>query len=133
MRSSWATVRSFCTLPVFSIEAGSNRKDVRLLVGDRMVFDPTGDDQELALFQPDVPIPKLNAKSAFDDEEEFVLVVVVAPDERPVKLDQLHLLSVPLADDLRLPLVAEPRQLLVEVRLVHDRLRLSGASRSFCP
>src|SRR5207237_7148275 len=93
------------------------------------VFDATVDDQELALFEPDVPIPKLHAKPAFDDKEEFVLGVVVVPDERPLELDQLHLLAVQLADDLRLPLVAELRQLLAEDYLLHDRLRFSGAFR----
>ncbi|HWG46550.1 MAG TPA: hypothetical protein VN688_27560 [Gemmataceae bacterium] len=63
------------------------QQDVRfLLVGDGPVFDPTGDDQELALFQPDVPIPKLHAKPASDDQEEFVFVVVVVPQEWPWNL-----------------------------------------------
>jgi hypothetical protein len=106
---------------------------VRLLLGDGPVFDATRHDQEFALFQPDVPIPKLHAKPAFDDEEEFVLVVVVVPDERPVELDQLDLLAVQLADDRRLPRVAERRQLLAEVHLLHDGLWFSGASRSSCP
>ena len=109
------------------------QQNVRLLFGDGPMFNATRHDQELACYQPDVPIPKLHAKPALDDEEEFVLVVVVVPDERPLELDQLHLLAVQLADNLRLPLVAELRQLLAEVHLVHDRLRLTGASSSSWP
>jgi hypothetical protein len=39
------------------------------LVGDGPVIDATGDDQELAFFDPDVPISKLQAEAAFHDEE----------------------------------------------------------------
>jgi hypothetical protein len=85
---------------------------VRLLLDDGPVLDATGHDQELALLQPHVTIPKLHAKPAFDDQEEFVLMVVVMPDEQPLELDQLDLLAVLFANDLRLPLVAEQRQLL---------------------
>jgi len=67
-----------------------------------------------------VPIPKLHAEAALDDEEHFVLVVVVVPDERPLKLDQLDLLAVQLADDFRLPLLAELRQLLGQVDFFHE-------------
>jgi hypothetical protein len=80
------------------------QQDVRLLLGHGPDFDAGRHDQEFAYFQPDVSIPELHAEPAFDDEEEFVLGVVVVPDERPLELDQLHLLAVQLADDLRFPL-----------------------------
>src|SRR5262245_10772436 len=92
-----------------------------LLLSDGPVFDATRDDQELAFFKPDVPIPKLHTKPTFDDEEKFVLMVVMVPDERPLEFDQFHLLLIQLADDLRFPLVAEQRQLLAEIDFLHDR------------
>jgi hypothetical protein len=88
------------------------------------VFDAAGDDQELALLQPDLPIPKLHPKPAFDDEEKFVLVVVVVPDERPRELHQLDLLTVKFANDLRFPLLAEQPQFLGKVDLFHDSSEL---------
>jgi hypothetical protein len=72
-------------------------------------------------------------KRPVDDQEQFVLVVVVVPDERPLEFDQLDHLAVQLTDDFRLPVVAELRQFLAEIHLVHDLLRFSGASRSPCP
>jgi hypothetical protein len=82
-------------------------QDVDLLVCNGAVFDPTGHDQELALFQPFVAIPELHAKAALHHEEEFVLVVVFVPDELTQELDQLHLLAVQFPDDLRTPVFAE--------------------------
>ena len=108
-------------------------EDVRFFLGDRPVFDATGNNQNLSLFEPDMPIPELHAKPAFDDEEKFVLVVMVVPDKLTEYFGQLHVLAVEFADDLRLPLVAELRQLRCEVHLLHDWLRSSGASRSSCP
>jgi hypothetical protein len=58
-------------------------KNVRLLVGDRPMFDATGHHQEFALFEPDVPIPEFHAEAALHHQEQFVLLVVVMPDERP--------------------------------------------------
>src|SRR5262249_4966119 len=84
-------------------------KKVGFLLGNGPVFDATRHDQEFALFEPDVPILELHAEAALDDQEEFVLVVVVVPDERPLELDQLHLLAVQFTHDLRLPLLAEQR------------------------
>src|SRR5579864_2220945 len=106
------------------------KQDVRHLLSDRPMFDATRNDQEFAFFEPDMPILKLHAEAAFDNEDQFVLVVVVVQYERPLEFDQLHHLAIQLADDLRLPLVAELRQLLFQVHLVHDWLRVPGASRS---
>jgi hypothetical protein len=102
---------------------------MRLFLGDGAVFDATGHDQELARVQPDVPVPKLHPKVAPDDEEQFVLVVVV-PDERTQELGELDLLPVQLADDPRTPEVAEHRQLLSKVHLLHDKHPLLGPSFS---
>ena len=83
------------------------QQDVGLLVGHRAVLDAAGHDQERALLQPDVSVPELHAEAALHDEEKLILVVVVVPDERPLELDELHLLAVQLGDDLGLPLLAE--------------------------
>jgi hypothetical protein len=40
------------------------RDEEGLLLGHGAVFDATRDDQELALFEPQVPIPKLHAEPA---------------------------------------------------------------------
>src|SRR5262245_48362426 len=75
-------------------------QDVSLLLGHRPVFDAPRDDQELARFQPDVPVAELHAEAAVHDQEQLVLALVVVPDERALELDELDLLAVQLADDL---------------------------------
>jgi hypothetical protein len=93
---------------------------VDFLLGDRPVFDATGNDQELAFLQPDVPIPERHVEAALHHQEQLVLVVVVVPDELALELDPLDLLAVQFADDRRISVVAKPRQLLAEVDLPYD-------------
>src|SRR5262245_40663722 len=83
------------------------------------MLDATGHDQELALLQPNVPVPELHAEAALDHEEKLVLVVVMVPDERTPELDQFDLLTVQFAHDPGLPLLGEPGELLPEVDLLH--------------
>src|SRR5579871_2329647 len=45
---------------------------------------------------------------------------MVVPDELALELDQLHLLTVQLADDLGRPMIAKARELLRQIDLVHD-------------
>jgi hypothetical protein len=106
------TVRSFLTLPVLSIEAGSNRRMWAASLGHRAVFDAAGHDQGLALLQPHVPVPELPAEAALHDEEQLVLVAVVVPDKRPLKPDQLHLRAGQFAHDLGLPRLGEAGELV---------------------
>ena len=44
-------------------------EDVRFFLGDRPMFDATGNNQNLSLFEPDMPIPELHAEAALHDEE----------------------------------------------------------------
>jgi hypothetical protein len=79
--------------------------------GNGPVFDVTRHDQELAFVQPDVLIPELHVEPALQHQKKFVLVVVMVPDEWPLKSDELDLLGIQLADDLLLPLVGEGGEL----------------------
>src|SRR5262249_28033173 len=45
-------------------------QDVRLFVGDRPVLDPAGDDDQLALLQPDVAVAELHAEPPLHDQEQ---------------------------------------------------------------
>ncbi len=108
-------VRSFRRLPVFNVEAGFEQQDMGLLLGDGPMLDTTGDNQELAFLEPDLPVPELHPESPFHHEEELVLVIVMVPDELALKLDQFELLAVQLADDLGAPRVVELGELLREV------------------
>jgi len=64
------------------------------------------------------------------DQEEFVLVLVPVPDERTLKLGQLHVVSVHLTLDLRLPMRREEGELLRQVDLIHASAEPSLRSRT---
>ena len=72
------------------------------------------------------PISKLHREPALVDQEEFVLVLVLVPDERAVELDELHVLPVQLTHDLRVPMGSEQGELLRQVDLIHS-FRLASA------
>ena len=84
------------------------------------MLDAARHDDKFACFEPHVALPKLHPKAARDDQEHLVLRLVAVPDERPLKLDQLHQLPVQLAHDLRLPMRAKERQLLFEINFFHS-------------
>ncbi len=56
-----------------------------------------------------------------DDEEELVLRVVMVPDELALQLDELDLHVVDVADHARMPVVADPGELLGQVHGIHVR------------
>ncbi len=49
-------------------------------------------NEELAFFHPYVPIPEFDAQAAMDHQEQFVVMVVMMPDERPHHLHQLDVM-----------------------------------------
>ena len=77
-----------------------------------MVLHTSRDDDEFAGCDIEALIVSrfvtvVHAKTSMHDQEEFVLVVVVVPDELALKLDQLDLLSIQFADNLRAPVIRE--------------------------
>ncbi len=65
-------------------------------------------------------------EAAFDDEEHFVFVVVVMPDEFGVGLDQLDHLSVELGGDVGLVELGNFGEFLGDVDFVHGAFREAG-------
>jgi hypothetical protein len=83
------------------------------------MLDAAGDDQQLALADGDGAVAELHRERAVEDEEELVFGLVAVPDERPLQLHQLHVLAVQLADDLRVPVGAEPGEAFLQIDDVH--------------
>ena len=50
-----------------------------------------------------------------DHQEQFVLGLVMMPNELALKLDELHVRVIHLPDDLRAPMIRELPELLLEV------------------
>jgi hypothetical protein len=92
-----------------------DQEDVRLLIGDRAMFDATRDDEEVSLAELGVPIAELDRQPPLEDEKEIVRVRVRVPDELALDLPDLDLVVVVVADDSRLEVLVEGRELLGEI------------------
>ena len=94
-------------------------RDAALVGGVRFVLDAGGDDDQLARGNGFLPLPEIHAKSALDDQEHLVGVIVLVPDELARDLDQLDLIAVELADHLGAPMIGEASELLGQIDLIH--------------
>ena len=88
---------------------------MRLLVGDRAVLDSPRNDEEVSFLQLDVPVSQLDRQAPFEDEEEVVRLGVRVPDELALQLPDLDLVVVVVANDARLEVLLERRELLREI------------------
>jgi len=88
------------------------QQDPNLVVRDRPMLHASRDDEELALFERDGMVAKFHPEPAPNHQEQLIFVVMVMPDEGALKLDQFHLLTVQITDDLWRPVFGEQRELL---------------------
>jgi hypothetical protein len=95
------------------------QQNVNLFFGNRAMLDAMRDDQEFTLLDPHVTVAKFHAEPAFHYQEQFILDIVMVPDERASEFDQLYLLTVEFPDHSRLEMVREKRELFQQVDLVH--------------
>jgi hypothetical protein len=103
---------------------GFKEKDPAFFFGDGFVLHATGDDDEFAGLDPflmlaGVFVAVFHAESAFDDEEEFVLVVVMMPEKLRVGFDKLDHLSVEFSGDVRLVELRDLREFFRNVDFEH--------------
>src|SRR5436190_13987966 len=84
------------------------------------MFDSPWDDHEFSLLDPFGPIAEIHPESSLDDQEQFVLQLVLVPDELALELHELDLLAVQFADDFRAPGLGELRQFPGQADLVHN-------------
>ena len=88
---------------------------MRLLVRYGTMLDAARDDEELSLAELDVPVAQLDRQPPLEDEKEIVGVGVRVPDELAFDLPDLDLVVVVVADDPRLEVLVEGRELLREI------------------
>jgi len=79
------------------------------------MLDAARDDRKLALPEVQGPVAKLDPQSALQHEEQFVLPLMVVPDEFPFHLHQFHVGIVQLRDDLRFPGFVNPIELRTQI------------------
>src|SRR4051794_36367946 len=65
------------------------QQDPALFLGHWLVLHPARDDDEFSLFDPFVAVAELHAKAAFDDQEQFVFVLVVMEHEFALQFIEL--------------------------------------------
>lgn len=85
---------------------------MRLLVGDGAMLNPAWDHEEIPRPERDVPVAHLDRDATLEDEKEVVRLVVGVPDELALHLDDKKIVAVELANDARLPVTVEGRELL---------------------
>src|SRR2546430_3607790 len=85
------------------------------------VFAAARDDDELALAHRHVAVTEFEQQSAFYDEKQLVLGVVLMPHELAFDLDELDVAIVELAHDLGAPVLGELPEFLGEVHATHAR------------
>lgn len=111
---STSLVRSFATLPVFRVSAGSNSRTCASPSATGLCSTPRGTMEKLALAEVDAPLPEFDREVAVEHEEQLVGCVVV-PDELAVEFGELDYLAVEFADELRRPLFVELGELRFEI------------------
>ena len=80
---------------------GLEEQEPAFFIGCRLVFDAAGDNHELSFLDPLVMFAKvfvavMHAEAAFDDEKQFVFVLVVVEDELAFDFIELDGLAVQL-------------------------------------
>jgi hypothetical protein len=83
-----------------------------------LVLDTSRHDKELALVELDDAVTEVDGEAAAQNEEQFVLVLMVMPDELTFKLGELDVLAIEFADDARAPTFRQLPELLREVDLL---------------
>lgn len=79
------------------------KHNMNFAFGAWTMFNTARYDDELSLLDRDRPIPKEHVERARHYQEHLVFMLMRMPNEVTLKLDQLHMLTVELTDDLRNP------------------------------
>ncbi len=87
--------------------AGLDQQHFAFALGERLVLDAAGDDEEFTFLDMDDTVAETHGEPAFHYQKEFVFVFMVVPDEFAEQLDGLHLDAVDVGHDAGLPVVVE--------------------------
>ena len=88
---------------------------MRLVVRYGTMLDAARDDEELSLAELNVPVAQPDRQPPLEDKKEIVGVGVRVPDELAFDLPDLDLVVVVVADDPRLEVLGDGRELLREI------------------
>ena len=85
---------------------------MNLVVGNRAVLRPAGDNEQLTRPEHDVAVAELDRQLARQDEEQFVGVLMAVPDEFALNLDDLDLVVIQLRNGFWRSVFGEQAQFL---------------------
>src|SRR6266404_1031805 len=83
------------------------------------MLDALRDDDELAFADDSFVVAEFHAQGAFDHQKQFILRVMMVPDELTLQLDSLHGAIIDFADEARIAVVGEAAELFVEIDGFH--------------
>ena len=104
---------------------GLQQHQLCLLCGDWAVFYSMRNDDEFALFHPDIALTlrrlaDLHEQPPFDYEKEFILHIVMMPDKLSLHLDDLYRKVVEFPHHFRAPVLGEACKFLLQIDLFHN-------------
>jgi hypothetical protein len=83
---------------------------------ERIVFNALWHDMHIANIQNHIiPVSVANGQAAFDDEEQFVFVFMIVPDEFTLQLCEFDTLAVDIGDHPRRPMVGDLGEFFIDV------------------
>ena len=83
------------------------------------MLDSSRNDDELALFQQYGLIAKLDAKTSFHHQKQFIFVFMMVPNELTFELGQFDQLTIEFARDVGFPVLGNVGELVSEIDLLH--------------
>jgi hypothetical protein len=104
---------------------GLEEQEPAFFIGYGFVFDAAGYDHELSFFNPFVMFAKvfiavMHAEAAFDDEKQFIFMLVVVEDKLAFDFVELDALAVEFGGDVGLPEFRDLGELFGNVDFGHD-------------
>jgi hypothetical protein len=106
---------------VARIQRGSRLKQQKpaFFICNGTVLHPARHHNELALFDPLMPVEKFHAEPSLHHKEHLVFVLMMMKHELAFQFVELHMLPVQLGGDVGLPVFLNPSEFVGDVDLVH--------------
>src|SRR5262249_28555790 len=87
--------------------------------GYRPVLDAARHNNEFTFVYRYRMVAKLHQQASLDHQKQLVVAFVVMPYKGTKKLDKFHLLAIQFSRNARLPVIADPTELLANVHPLH--------------
>lgn len=75
-----------------------DEKKMNFRLGERLMFDPSGNDEHFARIDENGTIAEIDPQPAFKDDKGFIRFRMVVPDEVPLNPHRLELVIVHFRD-----------------------------------